>query len=115
LPEKGREFAGAGPERRSVSPILSVRVAAVARHAPALRWGFIPGPSARENAIESRFSVGARERHQLVKGCERERGWVRLCLGEREKRLLVKECERVERGAVLRLGGNSTSGSRLAC
>jgi hypothetical protein len=84
--EEGREFAGAGPEGRSVSLIVSATVAADGRRTPALRPDPIPGPCARENAIESHLSVDARERHQLVKGCERERGWVRLCLGAREKR-----------------------------
>jgi hypothetical protein len=69
-----------------------VGVAAIGRRAPALRRGPIPGPSARENAVESRLSVGAREK-----------SW------------LVKECEREERGAVLRFGGDSTRGSKLAC
>jgi hypothetical protein len=59
--------------------------------------------------------MGARERYQLVKGCERERGWVRLCLSAREKRRLVKECEREGKGAVLRLRVDSTRGSRLVC
>jgi hypothetical protein len=50
-----------------------------------------------------------------VKGCERERGWARLYMGAREKRRLVQECERERRGAVLRLGRDSTRGSRLVC
>jgi hypothetical protein len=59
--------------------------------------------------------VGARERRELVKTYERESGWARLCIGAREKRRLVKECEREGRGVVLRLGGDSTRGSRLVC
>jgi hypothetical protein len=102
-----------GPEGRGISLIVSARVAAVGRRAPALWRGPIPGLIARENAIESQLSVGARERQQLVKGCEGERGWVRLCMGAREKRKLVKECEREGRGAVLWLGGDSTRVSRL--
>jgi hypothetical protein len=50
-----------------------------------------------------------------VKGCERECGWVRLCLRAREKRRLVNECEREGRGVVLWLRGDSTRGSRLVC
>jgi hypothetical protein len=50
-----------------------------------------------------------------VKGCERERGWARLCIGARVKRRLVRECEKEKRGAVLWSGGDSTRGSRLVC
>jgi hypothetical protein len=89
----GRSSRGAGPEGRGVSQIVSAGAAAVGRRAPALQRGPISGPIARENAIESRLSVGARERHPLVKGCERKRGWVRLCLGAREKLWLVNDCE----------------------
>jgi hypothetical protein len=65
--------------------------------------------------MESWLSVDARERYQLVRGRERERGWVRLYLGARGKRSLVKECEREGSGAVHWLGRDSTRGSRLIC
>jgi hypothetical protein len=67
---------------------------------------------ARERC-RSRLRVGARERRELVKECEREHGRARLCMGAREKRRLVEECERERRGAVLCSGGDSIRGSRL--
>jgi hypothetical protein len=59
--------------------------------------------------------VGSRERRELMKGCQKESGWARLCMDAREKRRLVEECERERRGVVLWPGGDSIRGSRLVC
>jgi hypothetical protein len=57
--------------------------------------------------------VGARERRELVKRCERESRWALLCKSARVIGRLVEDCERERRGAVLCSEGNSTPGSRL--
>jgi hypothetical protein len=54
--EEGREFAGSEPEDRGFSLIVCTRVAAVGQRAPALRRGPIPGPSAKENAVEVSYA-----------------------------------------------------------
>jgi hypothetical protein len=52
LNEEECEFAGAGTEDESFPPIILAGVAAIRRRAPAFRRGPIPGPNARENAVE---------------------------------------------------------------